>query len=121
MQKPFIHQDPAILCLVIGNIRQEGAHPRGEVRDVLQWDSRVSQCRRSKLDTQTALLLVVKINISAYILSQLQNNRRYSGCVSYFKTTCRLRFVLACMCLLTTSHQTASVMRVSKKLALPRH
>ena len=29
-------------------------------------------------------MLVVKINISAYILSQLQNNRRDSGCVSFF-------------------------------------
>ena len=35
---------------------------------------------------QIALLLVVKINIIAYILSQLQNNRRDSGCFSYFKT-----------------------------------
>ena len=32
-----------------------------------------------------------------------------------------LRFELACMCVLTTSHWTASVMRVSTKLALPRH
>ena len=37
----------------------------------------------SELDTQITLLLVVKINISVYILSQLQNNRRDSGCVSY--------------------------------------
>ena len=33
---------------------------------------------------QIALLLVVKINTSVYILSQLQNNRRDSGCVSIF-------------------------------------
>ena len=36
-----------------------GVHPRGEVRCVQQWDSSVSQCRCSKLDTQIALLLVV--------------------------------------------------------------
>ena len=30
---------------------------------------------------QIALLLVVKINISAYILSKLQNNRGDSGCI----------------------------------------
>ena len=70
---------------------------------------------------QIALLLVVKINISAYILSQLQNNRRDSGCVSYFKTTCWLQFVLACVCLLTASHWNASVTRVSTKMALPQH
>ena len=42
------------------------------------------QCRCSKLDTQVSQLLVVKINIRAYILSQLQNNRRDSGCLSIF-------------------------------------
>ena len=97
-----------------------GVHPRGEVQCVQQWDSSVSQCRRSKLDTQIALLLVVKINISAYILSQLQNNRRDSGCISFLMTTCWLQFVLACMFVLNNSHQTASVTRVSTKLALPR-
>ena len=32
---------------------------------------------------QFAWLLVVKINVSAYILSQLRNNRRDSGCASF--------------------------------------
>ena len=62
-----------------------------------------------------------QINISAYILSQLQNNRRESGCVSFLMTVCRLYFLLLCMCELTTSRRTASVTRVSTKLALPRH
>ena len=56
---------------------------------------------------QIALLLVVKINISRCVLSQLQN-RRDSGCISFLKTTCRLRFVQVCLCVVTTSHQTAS-------------
>ena len=98
-----------------------GVYPRGEVWCVQQWDSSVSQCRHSKLDKQITLLLVVKFNMSAYILSQLQNNRGDSGCVSYFKTTCQLRFMLACVCVLIASHRTASIMRVSTKLALPRH
>ena len=42
----------------------------------------------TQLDMQIALLLVVKINLSAYILSQLQNNRRV-GCVSFLMTMCR--------------------------------
>ena len=110
-----------LLCTVIGDFRQGGIHPWGEVRCVQRWDSSVSQCHCSKLDMQIALLLDVKINISAYILSQLHNNRRDSGCVSYFKTTCWLQFVLACVCVLIASHRTASVTRVSTKLALPRH
>ena len=56
-----------------------------------------------------ALLLVVKININAYILSQQQDNRGDSGCVTFLMTTCWLWFVLACMCMLTTSSRTASV------------
>ena len=36
-------------------------------------------------------------------------------------TTCQLCFLLACMCVLITSHRTASVMMVSTRLALPRH
>ena len=59
---------------------------------------------------QIALLLVVKINISAYILSQLQNNRRDSGCVSFFNNN-----MPAAVCL------QSSVMRVSTKLALLQH
>ena len=42
-------------------------------------------------------------------------------CVSFLMAMCRLQFVLACMCVITTSHQTASVTRVSTKLALPQH
>ena len=97
-----------------------GVHPRGEVWCVQLQDSSVTQCRHSELDMQIVLLLVVKL-VSAYILSQLQNNRRDSGCISFLMTTCLLWFVLACMCVLTTSHRTASVTRVSTKLALPRH
>ena len=58
-----------------GDIREGGIHPRGKVWFVQQQDSSVSQCHRSDLDTQIALLLVVKINLSAYILSQLQKRQ----------------------------------------------
>ena len=95
-----------------------GAHPRGEVQCVQREASSVSQCHHSELDTQITLSLVVKINISAYILSQLQKNGRDSSCVSFLMTTCQLQFVLACLCALTTSHRTTSVTRVSPKLAL---
>ena len=48
---------------------------------------------------QIALLLVVKINISAYILSQLQNNRRDSGCVSFFNDNVPAKLpVSLCVC-----------------------
>ena len=79
------------------------------------------QCRRSELDTQIALLLIVKINTSVYMLSRPHKNRRHSGCVSFITRTWWARFVSVCMCVLTTSHRTASVTRVSTKLALPRH
>ena len=42
-----------------GDIWEGGVHPRGEVRFVLRWDSSVSQCCRSELDTQIALMLAV--------------------------------------------------------------
>ena len=71
-----------------------------EVRCVQRWDSSVSQCRRSELDTQHTLLLVVKINISAYDLSQLQKHRRDSGCASYFNDN--MPAAVREMCMLTT-------------------
>ena len=79
-----------------------GCSSRGEDRCVQWKDSSVSQCRCSELDTQIALLLVVEINISAYFLSQLQNNRRDGGCVSFLTTTGQPHFLLVSMCVLTT-------------------
>ena len=67
-------------CYVTKGVIIIGRPPLRYVHPDVKFDvsSSVSQCRRSKLDTQIALLLVVKINISAYILSQLQDNRRDS-------------------------------------------
>ena len=64
------------------------------------WDSSVSQHCRSELDTQLLCCWLYKSThqSSAYILSQLQNNRRDRGLVSFLMTTCRLQFVLACVC-----------------------
>ena len=91
---------------------------------VQRWDSSVSQCHHSELDTLIAQLLVVKINTSAYILSKRQNNRRESGCLSFLKTTYQLWFMSVCLCVLTTLHRTASVTRVTitvTVLVMPRH
>ena len=64
-------------------ISERGAfiHSSGEVQCVQWYSSSVLQCRHSELDMQTTLLLVAKINISTYILSQLQKSRGDSGCV----------------------------------------
>ena len=69
---PLVTQRPYRLFTfsfrLLGDIREGGVHPRGEVRCVQQWDSSVSQCCRSELETKITLWLVVKINIIAYIL-----------------------------------------------------
>ena len=46
---------------------------------------------------QITLLLVIKINISAHILSQLQKNRKDIGCVSFLTAMCWLHcFLYVC-------------------------
>ena len=58
----------------------------------------------------------------AYILSQLQNNRRDRRLCFIFNDNMPAAVrVSLYVCVLTTSHQTALVRRVSTKLALPRH
>ena len=57
---------------------------------------------------------VQQMNINPSSTLQLQYNRRDSGCVSFLMTTCRLHFLLICMCVLTTYSRTASATRVSK-------
>ena len=46
--------------------------------------AKIAVFRNVVAHTQITLLLVVKFNISAYILPQLQNNRRDRGCVYFF-------------------------------------